>query len=360
MHRKLISLLAVVLALASSVGAQSDKIDEYVRAEMKKQRITGVSVAVVQDGKVVKTQGYGIANVELNVPAKPETVYKIGSVSKQFIATGAMLLIEDGKLALTDHISKYLEGTPDTWKEITIRHVLTHTSGLVREAPGFNPLKVQADADLIRTAFTVPLNFAPGAKWEYCNLGYFILAEIITRVSGKPWGEFLEERVFKPAEMNATRTTTVSDIVPNRATGYFFKANLLQNAPEYLALRPSGAFLSTVLDLAKWDALLYTDRILKRSTREEMWKPAADTGAKTDEGTSVQYGFGWFIGSSRGHRLVYHGGSLPGFRAHLLRYVDDKLTIVVLTNGDEARPEVIARGVAVFFLPDLTPSTQNR
>ena len=360
MHRKLILLLAIVFTLTAPIAAQSDKIDDYVRTEMKKQRIQGLSLAVVRDGKIVKAEGYGLANVELNVPARPETVYKIGSISKQFIATGTMLLVDDGKVALTDHISKYLEGTPDTWKEITIRHLLTHTSGLVREAPGFDPLKVQNDAALIKTAYSLPLNFAPGAKWEYCNLGYFILAEIIRKVSGKPWSEFLEERVFKPTEMNSTRTTTVNDIVPNRATGYFFKVNLLQNAPEYLALRPSGAFISSVLDLAKWDAALYTDRILKRSIREEMWKPAAETGGKSDQGTSLQYGFGWFIDQSSGHRLVYHGGSLPGFRASLLRYVDDKLTIVVLTNGDEARPEAIARSVAVLVLPDLTPSTQTR
>ena len=351
MYRKLFALLAVVLLHTATGAAQSDRIDDYVRAEMKKQRVQGLSLAVVKNGKVVKAEGYGLANVELNVPARPETVYKIGSISKQFIATGIMLLIDDGKLSLGDHISKYLDGTPDTWKEITIRHLLTHTSGLVREAPGFDPLKVQKDADLIKTAYPVPLNFAPGQKWEYCNLGYFALAEIISRVSGKPWSEFLDERVFKPAGMGVTRTTTVSDIVPNRATGYYLKVNLLQNAPEYLALRPSGAFLSTVLDLAKWDAALYTDRILKQAARDEMWKPAAESDRKSDQGTNLHYGFGWFIDQSKGHRLVFHGGSLPGFRAALLRYVDDKLTIVILANGDEARPEVIARGVAVFFLP---------
>ena len=138
MHTKRNSLLALVMLLALTVAARADKVDEYVKAEMKKQHIPGVSIAVVKDGKVIKAEGYGLANVELNVPARADTVYKIGSVSKQFIASGIMLLAEDQKLSLDDRISKYLEGTPDTWKDIPIRHLLTHTSGIVREAPGFD------------------------------------------------------------------------------------------------------------------------------------------------------------------------------------------------------------------------------
>ena len=130
--------------------------------------------------------------LELNVPARADTVYKIGSVSKQFISAGILLLAQEGKLSLDDPISKYLDGTPETWKPITIRHLLTHTSGIVREAPGFDPLKVQSDADVIKTAYSLPLRFTPGEKWEYCNVGYFSLAEIIRKVSGKPWGRLLE------------------------------------------------------------------------------------------------------------------------------------------------------------------------
>ena len=141
MQRKLNTLFAVILLLLQTIVVRADKVDDYVKAEMQKQRIPGVSLAVIKDGKIIKAEGYGLANVELNVPARPETVYKIGSVSKQFIAAGIMLLIQDGKIGLDDKISKYLEGTPDTWKDITVRHLLTHTSGIVREAPGFDPLK---------------------------------------------------------------------------------------------------------------------------------------------------------------------------------------------------------------------------
>src|SRR5215813_6603000 len=261
MNRKRTPFFALLILLVAVLAVRADKVDDAVKAAMLKQHVPGVSIAVVKDGKIIKAEGYGLANIELNVSANAETVFKIGSVSKQFISAGILLLAQEGKLGLDDNISKFLEGTPDTWKAITVRHLLTHTSGIVREAPGFDPLKIQSDADVIKTAYPLPLRFKPGEKWEYCNVGYFALAEIIRKISNKPWPEFLSERVFKPLGMNATRTTTVSDLVPNRASGYVWSEERLQNADEWVALRPSGAFLSTAQDLAKWDAALYTDRI---------------------------------------------------------------------------------------------------
>lgn len=348
MHSKRTPFFALILLLTATVAARADKVDDYVKAEMQKRHVPGISLAVIKDGKIIKVQGYGRANVELNVAATPETVYKIGSVSKQFIAAGIMVLIQDGKITLDDHVSKFLEGTPDTWKEITVRHLLTHTSGLVREAPGFDPLKIQNEADVIKTAYPLPLRFAPGEKWEYCNVGYFTLAEIIRKVTGKPWGDYLNERLFTPLGMNSTRTTTMTEIVQNRANGYGWREGKLQNAAIFLALRPSGAFLSTVLDLAKWDAALYTDMILKASVRDQMWQ-----SVKLNNGTSHPYGFGWQLGTVGGHKLVHHGGTLPGFRAELARFVDDKLTVVVLTNGNNAEPAAMALGVAALYIPGL-------
>jgi CubicO group peptidase (beta-lactamase class C family) len=352
MRRKAVSLL-VVLLLITTIPVRANQTDEYVQAEMKKQRIPGLSLAVIKEGKIIKAMGYGLANVELNLPASPESVYKIGSVSKQFIATGIMLLVQEGKLGLSDKVSQHLEGTPETWRDITLRHLLTHTSGLVREAPGFNPLKIQADADVIKTAYSMPLRFAPGEKWEYCNLGYFMLAEIIRKASGAGWSEYLNQRVFQPLGMNATRPTSVADIVPNRANGYAWKDSTLENAEIILALRPSGAFLSNVLDLAKWDAALYTDGILTRSSREQMWTPSAEIPGRSNGATRVSYGLGWQIGEVNGHRHVNHGGTLTGFRAALVRFLDDKLTVVVLTNVADASPDVIAQGVAAFYIPGL-------
>ena len=322
---------------------------DYLTAEMRERHIPGLSLAVLKGGQVIKAEGYGLANVELNVPAWPETVYKIGSVSKQFIATGVMLLMQEGKLSLNDEVGKFLEGTPDTWKGITVRHLLTHTSGIVREAPGFDPLKIQADADVIKTAYPLPLRFAPGERWEYCNVGYFTLAEIIRRASGQPWDEYLGERLFRPLDMRATRATTIPMWCRTRG-GYVWRDGKLYNSEIYFALRPSGAFLSSVLDLAKWDAALDTDRILKRSLREQMWTPVT-----LNNGASHPYGFGWELAPVGGHRRVSHGGSLPGFRAALARFLDDQLTVVILANSDSANSSSLAVGVAALYLPGLIP-----
>jgi len=352
MPTRMLSALALLVLLTSVPVQQTSDVESFVRAELQKQKVPGVSFAVVKEGKVIQAAGIGLANVEQNIPATPQTVYKIGSVSKQFLASGIMVLAQDGKLSLSDPVSKFLDGTPETWKDITVWHLLAHTSGLVREAPGFNALKVQKDADVIRTAFSEPLVFPTGKGWQYCNLGYFTLAEIISKVSGKPWPDFMEERVFKPSGMTASRTTTVTDIVPNRANGYRREGEAIKNAAEYLALRPSGAFLSTALDLAKWDATLYTERVLTSASREQMYKAAADTGDKTNDGKAVSYGLGWFVGYFGEQRAIYHGGSLPGFRAHMLRLPDSKLTVIVLMNGDEARPDVIARGIVARVSPE--------
>lgn len=340
-----------VLLLSFSALAQSDKeIDAFVAAEMQRKHIPGVTLAVVKEGKVIKTKGYGMANVELNVSATTDTVFKIGSISKPIIATGIMMLVEDGKIGLDDKVSKYLEGTPETWKDISIRNFLSHTSGVVRESPNFNGSRVQPDADVIKGAYPLPLRFVPGEKYEYCNVGYFSLAEIIRKVSGKPWPEFLAERIFKPLGMNATRTTTFDEIVPNRATGYSFEEGKLFNSEVYTALRPSGAFLSTIADMAKFEAALFSGSLLKKETLAAMWTPF-----KLNDSKDSVYGLGWAIGALNGKKVVGHGGSLNGFRSEFSRFVDDKLTVIVLTNLNENNPAEIARGVAGIYVPSLKP-----
>jgi len=348
MFRKHVSAFVLLLIFVVAVPAQVNEVNDYIKAEMARQRIPGLSLSIVKKGKVVLAEGYGLANVELNVPVKPDTVFKIGSVSKQFIATGIMLLVQQGKVGLDDKVSKYLEGTPETWGGISIRHLLTHTSGLVREAPGFDPFKVQSDADVIKTAYSLTLRFQPGEKWEYCNLGYFMLAEIIRKATGKSWEEYLKDQVFSPLGMTATRATTVADIIPNRASSYFLRNDKLQNADNWPAVRPSGAFLSTVLDLAKWEAALYTDRILKQSDREQMWTQVTLNG-----GRKYPYGFGWDLADMRGVSTINHGGTITGFRAKFVRFPDHGLTIIFITNLGNANVDNIARGVAGLFIPEI-------
>jgi CubicO group peptidase (beta-lactamase class C family) len=345
MRSRCCTFFIVLVALSATAVVRADPTDEFIRAQMKAQNIPGLSLAVLQDGKIVKAAGYGLADRERKTPVTPETVFRIASVSKQFIAAGLMLLVQEGRLGADDSINKYLADAPAAWKGITLRHLLSHTSGLVREAPGFSPTKIQIDADVIRSAYSQPLRFAPGEKYEYGNLSYFIAAELIHRVSGRPWTEFLHEKLFKPLAMHRTYPTNTTQPVPDRARGYSDNEKL-QPVDEWPALRASGAFLSTVLDLAKWDAALYTDQILNAATREQMWTPARLNG-----GGSHGYGLGWQLESHHGRRLVHHGGGMPGFGAEFARYVDDRLTIIMLINLDDADEDSIARGVARLYLP---------
>lgn len=343
-------------APARDTRAARDTIDRFVAAEMARRHIPGVAIAVVRRGRVIDARGYGVADLEHGVPVTPSTVFKIASVSKQFLATGIMLLAQEGKLSVDDPVSKHYPGTPASWQAITLRHFLTHTSGVTREGPAFDPLKVQADSIVIRSAFERPLEFPIGSKYQYCNTCYFTLADIITRVSGTPWDVFLAERVFAPTGMTATRTTTARELVPHRARGYAWRDSGYVNAPEYLALRPSGAHLSTVLDLAKWDAALYDDRVLTKASRDAMW-----TRVGLTEGRTYGYGFGWTLDSLDGRPRVHHGGSLPGFRAEMARFPSDSLTVIVLTNGDGARAGDIADAVArVHLSAAMRPRSTRR
>ena len=341
-------IAAAWLLLFIVPAAWADSLDTYLRAEMANQRIPGMAVAVLRDSKPVSVRTLGLANVELDTPVTRDTVFKIGSVSKQFIATGIMLLVRDGKVQLDDPVSKYLEDTPAAWSGITLRHLLTHTSGLVRESPGFEGLKPQSDADVIRAAYDVPLQSPPGAKWSYCNLGYFILGEVIHKASGQPWPQFMTERVFKPAGMTATRTTDAIDVVPNRANGYLFRDNVLHNVGPLLALRPSGAFLSTITDLMKWDKALRDAVVLTKAEQAQMLTPM-----KLNDGSSTDYGFGWEVDELHGHKRVRHGGSLPGFRTNFSRY-DDSLTVIVLVNADTFRTDAIGLEVANQYIRGLS------
>lgn len=351
MWRRLAPLpVLAALAFAPLVG-QADPVDEFIRAQMEAQNIPGLSFAVLRDGEIVKTEGYGVADRESGVPATPETVYKIASVSKPLIALGVLLLVDEGRLGLDDPVSRYLEGAPATWEGITIRHLLTHTSGLIREGPGFDTAKVASDAEVIRSAYDRPLNFEPGAKWEYSNLGYFALADIIRVVSGRPWPEFFDERIFEPLRMTSTYPTNTTEPVPGLATGYSDNDRLIPRVT-WPALRPSGAFLSTVLDLAKLDAALADDRLLADSTRRAMWTPVT-----LGDGSPHAFGLGWQLAEENGRRVAYHTGGMTGFRAGFARFVDDGLSVVVLMNLDDVDPHAILFGVARLYLPESGSGT---
>jgi CubicO group peptidase (beta-lactamase class C family) len=336
------SAAAFAACVVVACTAWADPVDDYVRAQMAAFHLPGMSIAVVRDGTVIRTGGYGLANVESGTPATPDTVYKIASVSKQFIATAIMLLVQDGRLRLEDSVGRYLDGSPASWQPITIRELLTHTAGLVRESPGFDPMKAQSDLDIVKAVYHVPLRSTPGSKWEYSNAGYYVLAELISRLAGEPWPAFIDARVFSRTGMSKTALTSAP--LANRAVGYTGNDNQ-RRADEWVAVRPSGAFLSTVGDLARWDATLNSDAVLTDTSRREMW-----TAVRLNDGRTYPYGFGWHVDTRKNRRVVWHGGGLPGFASYFGRYLDDGVSVIVLTNGDDADVVAIANGLADFYL----------
>ena len=354
-------ILPLLLLLSLTCFAQngvSNKVDEYIRAEMVAQQIPGVSLAVIKNGEIVIARGYGLANVEHQVPVKPETIFQSGSMGKQFTATAVMMLAEEGKLSLDDKITKYFLDGPAAWNNITVRHLLTHTSGMTDYPDDFDLRRDYTEDELVQRIKAIPLAFQPGEKWSYSNLAYVMLGVLIHKVSGKFYGDFLQERVFQPLGMSTTRVISETDIVPNRAAGYRLVNGQLKNqnwVSPSLNTTADGALYLTVYDAAKWDAALYGEKLLKRSSLETMW-----TAVKLNDGKTHPYGFGWALGEVRGHRVVEHGGAWQGFKAQISRYLDDKLTVVVFANQARANPAKIAHGVAALFNPELAPPTPSK
>lgn len=336
------------LFLPSLSFAQIDSTDIIVKQMMEKQKVVGLSLAVIKNGRPIVNKGYGLANVELRVPVTTETVIRLGSVSKQFYTTAIMKLVEEGKLTIDDSVHKFFPDAPETWRPITIKNLMSHTSGLQREAPAYNNFKIQPDIDIIESAYNLPLVFNPGEKYQYCNLAYFMLAEIIKQASGMSWEAYINDRLFKPAGMNNSCMTDFYRIIPNRANGYMHYNDTLINATAMFAVRPSGGFLSTSSDMIKWEKAIREKKIiLKKDNWEKLWQPFIKTSIEA--GSKEYYGFGWMIDEYKGHKLIAHGGANIGFRSVFTHFVNDGLSIIILTNTDEANPRAIANALADYY-----------
>jgi CubicO group peptidase (beta-lactamase class C family) len=345
----LIALVALRLP-AAAAGQAADAVDDYVHAEMAKQQIPGLALLVSRDGQPVRSQGYGLANVELQVPVKPATIFQSGSVGKQFTATAVMMLVEEGKIGLEDPLTKYFPDAPAAWKQVTVRQLLSHTAGFTDYPKDFDLRKDYTEDQLLKIVQRIPLAYTPGTKWSYSNLGYLTLGILIHKVSGQFYGDFLQERIFRPLGMSSTRIISEADIIPNRAAGYQLVKGELKNqdwVSPTMNTTADGSLYFSIVDLAKWDAALYTEKLLKRSTLEQMWTVAKLSNGQPNSG---KYGFAWFIDNQSGHHVVEHEGQWQGFETQISRYVDDKLTVVVLTNLASAKPDVIAHHVADLYL----------
>ena len=331
--------------------ATTAAVTEYVKAEMQRQHIPGLSLLVIKNGKTIRAEGFGLSNVELQVPAKAETVFQSGSVGKQFTATAVMMLVEEGKVGLDDPLTKYFADAPATWKEVTIRELLSHTAGFGDYPKDFDMRKDWTEEEELKLVESIPLAYPPGTNWAYSNFGYMTLGILIHRVTGEFYGDFLQQRIFQPLGMS-TRIISEADIVPNRSAGYRLVKGELKNQ-EWVApmvnTTADGSLYFTILDLAKWDAALYTEKLLKRSSLDLMWTPVKLKNGQPNKGS---YGFGWFIEQRHGHRCIQHDGAWQGFETAIDRYVDDQLTVVALSNLESAEPGKITQHVAEMYLSE--------
>ncbi|HEV2392232.1 MAG TPA: serine hydrolase domain-containing protein [Verrucomicrobiae bacterium] len=324
--------------------ARADRVDDYVIQQMKEHRIPGLCLSVVTNGIPMKTASYGFANLELKTPVKPETVFEIGSLTKQFTAACILLLVDEGKLSLDDPISHFLEGAPGSWSRITVRHLLTHTSGIKSYTglDGFELRRHLSQAQFIHAIGALPVEFAPGDSWKYCNTGYNLLGYIIENVTHKSYWDFLSEGILEPLGMTATTNRLPALVIPNRAAGYEQTNHVWINRDSDITdVFSAGAIASSVADLIKWNAALDRDDLLSPASKRLMWTPM-----NLSNGQSTHYGFGWNIGSFERHLNIGHGGATSGFSASLQRFPDDKLAVIVLTNTDEAIATILARKIA--------------
>jgi CubicO group peptidase (beta-lactamase class C family) len=349
--RLVIPILCFIFSSQAAAANQpADAVAQFVRAQMEKQRIPGLALLVSRNGEPIRLEGYGLSNVELKVPAKPETIFQSGSVGKQFTAAAMMMLVEEGKIGLGDPLTKYFPEAPASWTHVSVRELLSHTGGFTDYPQDFDMRKDYSEDQLLRMVEAIPLAYPPGTNWSYSNLGYLTLGILIHRVTGEFYGDFLQERIFKPLKMSTTRIINEADIIPNRSAGYRLDKGDLKNqewVSPSLNTTADGSLYFSILDLAKWDAALYTEKLLKRSSLEQMWTVATLRDGQPNSG---QYGYGWFVKIKKDRRVVEHEGQWQGFETQISRYVDDGLTVVVLTNLGDAEPERIADGVAAIYL----------
>ena len=346
----LLGLLVAALATAAT-PQQIAHIDALFR-EAYPPSGPGAAALVVQDGMPVLRKGYGLANVELGVPIRPDMVFRLGSTTKQFTSACILKLVEEGKLRLDDPISKYLPDYPAAGRAVTLQQLLTHTSGIksATDMPTWFP-HMREDwtvAQLIDFFKNEPLDFPPGTSWHYTNSGYILLGAILEKVTGRPYAEIVADWIFRPLGMKDTRYGSDTPIIPGRADGYRKTPDGVINAPYLSMTQPfsAGALVSTVDDLARWQAALDRGEILSAESRRRMWTPVV-----LPDGRPTRYGFGWGIWSYQGHAVVEHGGTINGFSTANMRLPDDRIYVAVLSNcGGCADPRSLALTAATTLL----------
>ncbi|MFN8861630.1 MAG: serine hydrolase [Gemmatimonas sp.] len=329
-------------------------VDTLVRRTMEQLRVPGLALAIMRGGELVLARGYGVAELEHRTPVTDVTMFQSGSMGKQFTSAGIMALVEDGRLDLEAPVRRYLPEAPAAWQPIRLRHLLDHSSGLPDyTADGFDYRRDYTDDDLLRMAAALPLEFAPGTRWNYSNTGYVMLGIIMTRVTGMPYHEFLRQRLFTPAGMPTIRVITESAVVPHRARGYLPVPGGWENAAwvaPRLNTTADGSLLLSLRDMVAWNEVVRTRAVLKPESWARILTPMT-----LNSGRTYGYGFGWFIGEAGGAPLHEHGGTWQGFVTQYSRYTGRDLAVVVLSNARTMAPVTIATAVAALYDSTLAP-----
>ncbi len=348
------ALTAALLSLVSTASA--DPVDDYVRSQLQSRRLPGVSLAVVKDGRIVKAAGYGLASLELDAPATEKTVYEIGSISKQFAANAVLLLVEDGKVRLDDPVSKYLTNSPAAWSAITVRHILTHTAGLADFDTGnigFSYRREYTRRRVRRVARQTAARLSSLASDGTTPMDFRCSGWSSSGLQAMPYTEFVRSRIFAPLGMDSARFKTASDVVPQRADGYLYKDGAYRHGENLrpAIIAPNGGIMMNVVDFAKWDIAITQGRLLRPESLKAMMTPV-----RLNDGRTVSHGLGWFMDSFNGHRFGAHWGTtVAGYSAVIRRYVDDRVTVIMLANLDDGGLgiDTMSKRIADSFVPGV-------
>lgn len=365
-----LATVAMAVALAApSAGAQSARrasasavarvrvlerrLDSAAAAWLATGESPSVSVAVVRGADTLLLRAYGVANLEWNAKATPATVYRTGSVTKQFTAALVMQLVDSGRVRLDDAIGMHLPALPARWRDVTVRQLLNHTSGIpsyTSRAAGRRRFAEDLPPDtIVMVTAGDSLEFAPGAGWSYNNTGYLLLGMLLERVTGKPYEALLDERLFRRAGLKETRYCHTDPVLPGRAAGYYREGGTWHNAPWLSMTQPfsAGSLCSTARDLVRWNQALHGGRLLSAASYAAMTAP--EGGALQ---APVRYGFGLIADTLAGQPMIAHGGAIHGFMAANAWLPRQSLSVTVLSNAMTAKPDALLRTLARLVIEE--------
>ena len=350
--KKTTLLLAFTCALIYTADAQQDtglsaQFDKIIEEQFPLEE-TGVTVLVSSRGKIIYKKAFGLANAELNVPIQADNVFRIASITKQFTAVAILQLMEQGKLDLQDEITRFIPDYPTRGNKITIEHLLTHTSGITDYSALRDTLRSQGDltpVQMINIFKNLPMQFAPGTKWEYSNSGYFLLGYIIEKITGKTYGQYLEDHIFKPLGMEQSQYASDTKLIPKRASGYTTGENGFENAPYLSMTHPyaAGSIQSTVEDIFKWQQAVLSYKPVKKESLDK-----AFTRYRLADGKQTAYGYGWRIGNVYKSPSLWHGGLIAGYTSMAIYLPKEDVFVAVFSNCDCSSPEVATNRIAAL------------